>query len=384
MRKIYMDNAATSFPKPKSVALKTAEFIKKGVNVNRSSYSLAYFSEELVYDTRKALCGFFGFGKEANVVFTQNITSALNTVLKGYLKPGDHVIASSLEHNSVMRPLRELESTGVELSFISSDCHGNMLTDDVELLFRHNTKALVCTHASNVCGTLQPAELLGRLCKKHNTAFITDTAQTAGVFDIPAENIDVLCFTGHKGLMGPQGIGGFIVKDSIAEQISPLISGGTGSISQLEAMPDFLPDKFEAGTLNLPGIAGLKAGLDYILRCGKENIKSHELKLTELFLSSVNNCEGILIHGRRDIRERTGTVSVSIPGKDSGEVGYALEQKGILTRTGLHCAPAAHKVLGTFPEGTVRFSFGAFNTEKEVLYAAKALKAISEEKQAWN
>ncbi|MBQ4061633.1 MAG: aminotransferase class V-fold PLP-dependent enzyme [Christensenellaceae bacterium] len=377
MKMIYFDNAATSFPKPECTQKAVSEYIKHGVNINRSSYKIAYDAEEMVYDTRKMLCSMFGYDDAACAVFTPNVTTALNTAIKGLLDTGDHVITSSIEHNAVMRPLRELESAGAKISLIPSDSEGNMITDEIEPLIRHNTKAMVITHASNVLGTIQPFKHIGEICKKHDILLIVDTAQTAGAFEIDSKNIDVLCFTGHKGLMAPQGIGGFIAKRSAAEKMKPLISGGTGSLSHLETMPDFLPDKFEAGTLNLPGIAGLNASLKFLWEKGIENIAKHELKLTKLFLNGLAGENRINIYGRKDTINRTGTVSVSIDGIDNAIVALRLEEEySILTRVGLHCAPSAHKTAGTYPAGTVRFSFGLFNTEEEVITAVKALKSI--------
>ena len=374
---IYFDNAATSFPKPECTQKAVSEYIKHGVNINRSSYKIAYDAEEMVYDTRKMLCSMFGYDDAACAVFTPNVTTALNTAIKGLLDTGDHVITSSVEHNAVMRPLRELESAGAKINLIPSDSEGNMITDEIEPLIRHNTKAMVITHASNVLGTIQPIKHIGEICKKHDILLIVDTAQTAGAFEIDSKNIDVLCFTGHKGLMAPQGIGGFIAKRSAAEKMKPLISGGTGSLSHLETMPDFLPDKFEAGTLNLPGIAGLNASLKFLWEKGIENIAKHELKLTKLFLNGLAGENRINIYGRKDTINRTGTVSVSIDGTDNAIVALRLEEEySILTRVGLHCAPSAHKTAGTYPAGTIRFSFGLFNTEEEVITAVKALKSI--------
>ena len=377
MNIVYLDNAATSYPKPECVQKAVSEYIKYGVNINRSSYSLAYNAEEMVYDTRKLLCDTFGFKDPSCVFFTQNVTASLNTAISGLLTKDDHIITSSVEHNAVMRPLRALESLGAQISLIPSDKFGNMILEGFEDLIRSNTKAVVMTHASNVCGTIQPIEKIGKLCKQYGLMFIVDTEQTAGVFDIPVQNIDVLCFTGHKGLMGPQGIGGFIAKKEVSQKMNPLILGGTGSMSHTEYMPDFLPDKFEAGTLNLPGIAGLNAALKYIHNKNICNIRNHELQLTKIFLDELKNEDGINIYGMCDIIGRTGTVSISIDGIDNAITAMELEENfGILTRVGLHCAPAAHKTLGTYPTGTVRFSFSDSNTEEDIFKAITALKKI--------
>ena len=382
MKKIYFDNASTTFPKPECVPDAMADFIRyRGTNINRGTYSAAYNTEELVFETREQLCRLFHFPDCKNVIFTPNVTTSLNLVLKGLLKPGDHILTSSMEHNAVMRPLVQLQASGVSFSRIPCNTLGEPEISSMESLLTPETRAIVLTHASNVCGTLMPLEDVGLFCRKQGLYFIVDTAQTAGVFPLDMEkmHIDALCFTGHKGLLGPQGIGGFIVRDKLAKELTPLISGGTGSISHLEEVPDFLPDRFEPGTLNLPGIAGLHAALTYIEETGMEQIRGRELALTDLFIKEVSGLPGIRLMGRKDIQNRAPVVSMQMHNIDAAEAAFRLDDTyGIMTRVGLHCAPNAHKTLGTYPEGTIRFSFGHYNTEDEILTAVRALKDITE------
>ena len=300
-------------------------------------------------------------------------------MLKGLLKPGDHVLISSLEHNAVMRPLAQLADSGVTFSRIPCDPQGALRTDFLEMLLTPSTRALVLTHASNVCGTLMPLAEAGSFCKRHGIFFLVDAAQTAGSFPIDMEQmqIDALCFTGHKGLLGPQGTGGLILRDSLAGQLTPLLSGGTGSLSHLEEIPDFLPDRFEPGTLNLPGIFGLHAALTYLEETGIHPIREKELALTELFLREIKKLPGIRLIGKGDITDRAPVVSIQLH-TDLARAAFLLDQQyGIMTRVGLHCAPGAHKALGTYPTGTIRFSFGHYNTEEEISLAIRALSEIS-------
>ncbi len=374
---IYFDNAATSYPKPESVAEAVYSYIKNnGMNVGRGAYRKAFAAAETVYETRELLCELFGFDKPSNVVFAANVTETLNIVIKGFLKQGDHVLVSSLEHNAVMRPLTQLLDMGVEFDRIPCDQCGRLMWDDG--LVKKNTRAVIMTHASNVCGTVMPLEEVGKQCRRHGLKFIVDSAQTAGILPIDMEkmNIDALCFTGHKGLYGPQGIGGFIVNDDMAEKMTPLISGGTGSVSNLETLPEFLPDRFEAGTLNLPGICGLREGIKFVMGTGIENIHRHETELAERFLEGIKQIGGYRIVGIDNTEGRTAVISV-VGDRDCAETAFELDSKyGIMTRVGMHCAPNAHKVLGTYPQGTIRFSFGYYNRAEEVDYALSALEQI--------
>ena len=383
MKKIYLDNASTTFPKPNCVADSVYKYMTEmGCNINRGGYENAYSVEELVFETRELLANMFGASDCKNVVFTKNITESLNFIIKGFLKPGDHVLVSSMEHNAVMRPLVQLEKDGISFSRIPCLETGELCIDSIPSLIRPNTKAIIMTHASNICGTIMPIKEVGALCKKYSLAFIVDSAQTAGIIpiDMADMNISALAFTGHKGLLGPQGIGGFILSEDMTYIIEPLIAGGTGSISHTENVPDFMPDKFEAGTLNLPGIAGLYASLCFIKEKTTEALLEHELLLTKEFIKGIEPLEKkgfIKIIGKKDFTNRTGIVSIKVQTLDPAEVAYALDSKyNIMTRVGLHCAPNAHKTLGTYPEGTVRFSFGFDNDLSDVKASLKALEEI--------
>lgn len=377
---IYLDNASTSFPKAPTVATAMSDYItNRGININRGSYALAYDVEDIIYTTRQRLNTLFNGHDPSHVIFTQNVTMSLNMVIKGLLKAGDHVLVSSMEHNAVMRPLTQLLDKDITFDTIPCDSTGYIQMESIEPLIRPNTVALIINHASNVCGTIQPLESIGPICKAHNLQFIVDTAQTAGVIpiDVKACHIDALCFTGHKGLLGPQGIGGIILTKEMAQTLTPLIAGGTGSFSHLETLPTHMPDAFEAGTLNLPGIIGLNEGLSYIESQGMENIHNHELALTQAFLEGLQSIDGINIVGKQDIQDRTAVVSITIDSMDPASIAYELESNyHIMTRVGLHCAPRAHQTLGTYPAGTVRFSFGYANTHNDVESALSALHRI--------
>lgn len=380
MKYIYLDNASTTFPKAPNVANAMSDYLTNyGININRGSYALAYDVEDIIYTTRQRLNNVFNGHDPSHVTFTQNVTMSLNMVIKGLLKAGDHILVSSMEHNAVMRPLTQLLDKGITFDIISCDVTGSIQLESIETLIRPNTVAMIINHASNVCGTVQPIESIGPICKAHNLHFIVDAAQTAGVIpiNVKACHIDALCFTGHKGLLGPQGIGGIILTKEIAQILTPLIAGGTGSFSHLETMPTHMPDAFEAGTLNLPGIIGLNEGLSYIESVGMKNIHNHELALTKTFLEGLRSITGINIIGKQDIQDRTAVVSITIDGMDPASIAYELESTyHIMTRVGLHCAPRAHQTLGTYPEGTVRFSFGYANTLEEVDMALSALHTI--------
>ena len=384
MEKIYLDNAATSFPKPPEVANAVYDYMTKvGANINRGGYEAAYDLEGLVFETREMLKDMFGGTDCKNVVFTKNVTESLNVVLKGFLKPGDHVLCSSMEHNAVMRPLVQLEGLGVQFDRVPANSSGELELVKLEPMIKPNTKAIVMMHASNLVGTINPIAEVGRLAKKHGLKLIVDAAQTAGVFpiDMHSMNIDALCFTGHKSLLGPQGIGGFILAEDMIDPIYPILSGGTGSISHTEEVPDFMPDKFEPGTMNLPGIVGLNAALKWINARGMDSIREHELMLTERFLDELAPLEEsglIKIYGLKGIEGRAPVVSIQTLNTDCADAAFRLDSEyGIATRVGLHCAPAAHKSIGTYPVGTLRFSFGVFNTEAEVDAALRALETIT-------
>ena len=385
MDAIYLDNASTTFPKPKAVPEAMYHYMtRSGSNINRGCYDRAYAVEELVYETRQMLCSLFGGEDCRNVAFTKNVTESLNVILKGLLKPGDHVLVSSMEHNAVMRPLVQLEKQGISFSRIPCRRDGSLILEEMAPLVKKETRAVVMTHASNVCGTMMPYEQVGAFCRERGLLFIADTAQTAGVWPLDMEHmkIDALAFTGHKGLLGPQGIGGFLLGEKLLPQMESLIAGGTGSISHTEVMPDFMPDRFEAGTMNLPGIVGLHAGLGWNRETGMEQIRSHELALTRQFLEGLKSMDPyekrLRVVGKKDTEGRTGVVSVQTVRRELAQTAYELDvQYGIMTRVGLHCAPSAHQTLGTFPTGTIRFSFGWWNTREEVALALQALDELS-------
>lgn len=380
MKRIYFDNAATSYPKPTQVCESMLDYIQNiGTNVNRSGYGDAYKAEDILYETRQLLCSMFNGDDCKNVIFTSNITTSLNIVLKGLLKQGDHILTSSMEHNAVMRPLKQLSLLGITYDLIPCFSDGSLDTSALSSMIKPTTKAIVMTHASNICGTLMPLFYVGKFCKENNLYFIVDSAQTAGLFPINMEtmHIDVLTFTGHKALLGPQGIGGFILKEHMIDIIEPLISGGTGSISHTLDIPQFMPDRFESGTLNIPGIYGLNASLKYIGENGIENILKKELIFTKAFLEGISDIKQVKIYGKTDTTNRAAVVSIDIADRDLSEIAYILDYKyGIQTRVGLHCAPLAHQTLGTYPKGTVRFSFGHSNDLEEIKYSIQALKEI--------
>ena len=393
MKQIYLDNASTTFPKPREVADAVYQYMTGvGSNIGRGGYASAYAAEEAVFNMRQLLCDFFGGEDAKNVVFTKNVTEALNVIIRGLLEKGDHVLVSAMEHNAVMRPLqllgRELEAgeeapaDAISFSRIPCDSEGNLELEALPRLVQQRTKAVIMTHASNVCGTLLPIDKVGDFCKQRGLLFIVDSAQSAGVFPINMQqlHIDALAFTGHKGLLGPQGIGGFVLREHMVKRLAPFIVGGTGSLSHTESTPRFMPDKFEAGTLNLPGIMGLAAGVRWLNQRGMASLRAHELALTEQLLTGLLDLEqqGLLrIVGRRDIVQRTSVVSIAATKQDLAVVAHRLnEEYGIATRVGLHCAPNAHKTLQTYPTGTLRFSMGWHNNEEDIGAALKALREV--------
>ena len=390
MQQIYLDNASTTFPKPQVVADAVYQYITHaGTNISRGTCATS--SESLVYTTRELLCDFFGAEDSKNVIFTKNVTESLNIIIKGLLRSGDHVLVSAMEHNAVMRPLQQIgtelttdnaPADAITFSRIPCDAEGTLRLDALPQRIRPNTKAIIMTHASNVCGTVQPLAEVGSFCQEHGLRFIVDSAQSAGILPLNMQelHIDALAFTGHKGLLAPQGIGGLLLREDIIDEISPLIVGGTGSLSHTERTPRFLPDKFEAGTLNLPGIAGLQAALIWLKQQSIDKIRTHELTLTQQLLDGLRQLEaqGLLrIVGKRNCNERLGVVSIATERMDIAELAFILADKyAIATRVGLHCAPHAHKTLGTYPTGTLRFSFGWHNTAAEVSAALHALREV--------
>lgn len=380
MEKIYFDNGSTSFPKAPGVGDAIRDIIEHGAyNINRGGYEGAYEVADMVLTTREQLCRLFHFSESRNVVFTPSITYSLNYVIKGLLRPGDHVIVSSMEHNGMMRPLVQMAHQGVTFDAAQADRDGVLDPQKVEDLIRPNTRAVMMLHASNLCGTMLPIQQVGEICARHGLIFVVDTAQTAGVFPIDMEkmHIDALCFTGHKGLRGPQGVGGVLLRDELCSQMTPLISGGTGSRSDSEEVPDFMPDRFESGTMNLPGISGLHRALTYLEEYGIENIARQELAICQRFIDGALTLPDTRVVGKLDTQDRAAIVSLDFQKMDNAEVSFLLDnQYGVMTRCGLHCAPRAHKSLGTFPQGTVRFSFSHHNTPEEVDTCIEGLRKI--------
>lgn len=379
--KIYLDNAATTYPKPEKVYSSILNYMKNvGASPGRGGYENALTGDRMVYKCRQSLINLFNFNKIENVVFTSNITASLNILIKSIVKDGWHVITSSMDHNSVIRPLVSLEkSNKIELNILNCSEEGLINIEDFKNTIKDNTKLVVLSHASNIIGTIQPLEDIGKICKEKGIYFIIDSAQTAGVLplDFKKLNCNALAFTGHKALLGPQGIGGFIIDDELNNIATNFIEGGTGSLSESTLQPDFLPDKFESGTMNTPGIAGLLAGIEYINEKGLNTIKEREEYLSKEFINGLLNINSIKVYGPLDASLRTATISINSSKIDNSELGFLLDSEfGIMVRTGLHCAPLAHKTIGSFPQGTLRFSFGAFNDIKDINYALYALNNI--------
>ena len=381
MKKVYLDNAATSFPKPPGVAEAMVHFMNNiGANPGRGAYDAALESGRILLEARQLLADLFGVDDSAQIIFTSNITASLNIALKGLLREGCHVITSSMEHNSVMRVLHALERTRkIEVSCVACSTAGVLDPQDIRRAIRSNTTAIVLTHASNVTGTIMPVAEVGRIAHEAGLFYVIDTAQTAGIcpLDVKTMHADVLAFTGHKGLMGPQGTGGFYVRKEVVSLMNSLFEGGTGSMSADEEQPDFLPDKYESGTPNTVGIAGLGAGLRFIRHQGLQSIKLWEDNLTKKLLDGLLSLDKLTVYGLQDYTKQTGTISIGFSEHDEAEISFLLAQKyGIMARTGLHCSPAAHKTIGTFPQGTLRFSIGYFNTEEEIEYTVESLAKV--------
>ena len=376
---IYLDNAATTMRKPQEVIdAITAAMCSMG-NAGRGVNEASLGAARTVYDTREKLAGFFGAEDARQIVFTMNSTESLNIAIKGILNPGDHVISTVLEHNSVLRPLYEMEKKGVEVTFLGCDEKGTLDYADFEKAIKENTKAIVCTHASNLTGNVLDIERIGRIAKAHNLLFIVDASQSAGCIEINMEtmNIDILCFTGHKGLLGPQGTGGLCIHESV--EIRPFKHGGSGIHSYEKGQPQAYPARLEAGTLNSHGIAGLCVAINYINTITIPVIAKKEQELLWHFYKGICNIPEIHIYGDFDTKERAAILSLNIEGYDSGTVSDLLSQEyDIATRPGAHCAPRMHQALGTTETGAVRFSFSSFNTMEEVETAIQALKELVE------
>jgi cysteine desulfurase / selenocysteine lyase len=383
-RVVYLDHAATSMPKPPGVAEAMLTFLNEvGANPGRSGHRRSVEAARIVYAAREALAELFGAPDPLRVVFGLNVTEALNLALQGLLRSGDHVITSSMEHNSVMRPLRTLEQMGVAVSVLSCSQQGFLDPQDIERAIQPNTTLVMLTHASNVSGTLLPVEQVGALCRRHGLLLLTDEAQTGGALPVnmQAAQIDLLAFTGHKSLYGPMGTGGLILGERVdLERLRPLKQGGTGSRSELETQPAFLPDRYESGTPNAVGLAGLNAAVRWLLKTGLSDVRAHETALCQRLLDGLAAIPRVVVYGPCDVTRQTATVSFNLTGLEPSEVGLRLDEEfGVLCRVGLHCAPAAHRTLQTFPVGTVRFSLGMFNTPDEVDWALEAVNHISRE-----
>jgi len=378
---IYFDNAATTFPKPEEVYRAVDNCLRNYcANPGRGGHKLSLQSGRVLLEARELLSELFNADSPENIILTHNATESLNLALKGYLKKGSHVITTSMEHNSLIRPLKALEKLGVEISIITCNSYGEINISDIEKEIRKETVLIAVTHASNVSGIILPIAEIGAMAKAYNLNFLVDASQTAGGVEIDVEkmNISMLAFTGHKSLMGPQGTGGLYIRKGV--ELDPLKEGGTGSKSESLYQPDILPDRFESGTHNTPGIAGLCAGISFIKDKGIDNIRKREQELTSYFLDGLKEIKNVKVYGTRDINKQAPVISINIRNIGSSDISYILDQTfDIATRPGLHCAPMAHKTLGTLDQGTVRFSFGYFNTKEEIETALAAIKQIVRE-----
>lgn len=375
---IYMDNAATTLQKPECVAKAVVNAMNSFGNAGRGLNDASMGASRVVYDTREKLCRLFHGENPKQFAFTSNATESLNTAIQGLIGPGDHVITTMLEHNSVLRPLYEREAVGVELTILKCDTYGNISYEEIEAAIRENTKAIVCTHGSNLTGNLTDIGRIGAIAKKHGILLIADASQTAGLIpiDVQEMQIDVLCFTGHKGLYGPQGTGGIYVRPGV--EIKPLKRGGSGIETYNKNHPAQMPTALEAGTLNSHGIAGLNAALTYIEETGVEHICQLALERMWQFYEGVCDIPGVTVYGDFSGKERVPIVSLNIEDFDSAEVSdELLTEYGIATRAGGHCAPLMHEVLGNVEQGAVRFSFSHFNTQEEVEKAISAIRELA-------
>lgn len=382
---IYLDNASTTFPKPKNVVDSIYNFLTNiGGNPGRSNHNNALQTNRLLFEAREIISDFFNYNSIENVVFTNNVTTSLNILINGSLIDGDHVITSSMEHNSVLRPLINLQNKGViDLDIVDADKFGFISVDNIKNKIKANTKMIVLSQASNVTGSIQPIKEIGALCKSKNIFFILDSAQGAGVLDINFTdlNLSALAFTGHKSLFGPQGIGGFIIDDNLNNVCMPYILGGTGSLSHSLDQPDFLPDKFESGTLNMPGIVGLVEGINFIKNEGINTIYDKNKFLRDYFINEISNMKDIILYEDINNSNYTSCISFNVNNIDTAELSFALDNDfGIKNRSGLHCAPLAHKTIGSFPSGTVRLSLSYFNEKSDISYTIDCINKIIKSK----
>ena len=380
-RSVYLDNAATSWPKPPEVLAAMARYLNEiGGNPGRSGHRLSIGAGRLVESTREAVAELFHANDPLRVVFGANVTEALNLALCGLLRSGDHVITSSMEHNSMMRPLRQLEKEGVELTVVACAPDGTLDVSQIEAAIQPNTRLIALLHASNVTGTLLPIAEAGRIARKHDLLMLVDSAATAGAvkIDMVRDNIDLLAFTGHKSLLGPTGTGGLVIGERVnVSAIRPLKYGGTGSHSSSEEQPNFLPDIFESGTLNVIGLAGLDAGIRWIQEHGVDAIAARHQEILSIFLAGLSEIPGMTLYGTRNPALQVDTIAFNIGGLSPSEAGFVLDDEfGIQTRIGLHCAPAAHRTIGTFPSGAIRFAPGIFTSNDDVHYALDAVRQL--------
>ncbi|MDR5658899.1 aminotransferase class V-fold PLP-dependent enzyme [Serpentinicella sp. ANB-PHB4] len=375
---IYLDNAATSFPKPKIIHQKLDEYLSNyAANPGRSGHRMALESSEAIFKVRELICQLFNIASPMQVIFTSSATESLNLAIKGTLYKGDHVITTSMEHNSVLRPIKALESFGITNTIIYCNENGMIDPKDVEESILPNTKLIAMTHASNVTGTLMPIVEIGEIAKKNNVYFLVDGAQTAGVLPIDIEkmNIDLLAVPAHKGLLGMQGLGILYIKEGL--DVRHFKEGGTGSKSQELIQPLILPDRYETGTPNTPGIIALGASIEFILDKGIKKIREHEEELTKYFIDKIQTIDKIKVYGAHHLGKQASVVSINIKEEDSCDIGSCLDRMfNIAVRSGFHCAPLAHETIGTSEQGTVRFSFGYFNTKEEIDIVLKAIKEI--------
>jgi cysteine desulfurase family protein len=376
--KVYLDNCSTSFPKPPGVAEAVSEYITDvGCNLSRSGFGTSCVLNKMARESRTLLAQLFNYPEFRQVVLTPSITVALNIVIKGLLHTGDHALVSGMEHNAVTRPLFQLRERGVSFDFVPCDSRGMLDPADLARRVQPNTRLVITTHASNVCGTILPIREIGAICKERDIIYVVDSAQSAGVLpiDMQADNITVLCFAGHKSLLGPPGIGGFIIENELGRSMEPMIAGGTGVMSEMDSMPEDLPMRFEAGTPNLMGFYGLRASLKWLRRTGLEAVHAREMRLYRHFLAGMRQLEGVRIYGTQDPELSTAVLAIDVEGLDIGQIAYRLDNTHrVITRCGLHCAPYANRTLGTFPTGTIRLSPGYFTTKRELNFALGALE----------
>jgi cysteine desulfurase/selenocysteine lyase len=380
-RIIYLDNAASSWPKPDETWMAMEHFMRSvGANPGRSGHRLSIEAGRIIIEAREALAELFGIDDPLHIVFTRNATESLNLAIYGLLQPSGHCITTSMEHNSVMRPLRAMEKKGVELTIIPCSPHGELDPLEIEKAILSNTRLIITTHASNIVGTLMPVAEVGDIARAHGIPYSIDAAQTAGAYpiDVEAMKIDLLAFTGHKSVYGPQGTGGLYIREGLEEKLKPLMRGGTGSRSESQEQPDFMPDKYESGTPNTVGIAGLGAGARFCLSQGVAHIREREEGLTRMLIEGLGSIPGVLVHGCGDAKKQVAICSFTTQDLSPSEITMELDEEfGIMSRPGLHCAPIAHQTIGTSPHGTVRLSAGYFTTEEEISLALEAVEKIA-------